>query len=639
MSRLRATTLSALGVVRRWPPVHAVVHQVALQLIKTRWGERFVRGVVGPQAQTDAEYRAWIQAYDTLSDDDRDAIRAHIDRFAEQPPISVVMTAWRSDEFLLHEAVASVRSQLYPHWELCIADDGSPGEATWNALTALAAEDPRIKIVRREANGGIAAATNSALALATGEFVAFLDHDDLLAERALYEVAAELDVHPDADLIFSDEDKIDERGVRSQPHHKTDWNAELMLGVNDVNHLTVVRRSLLGELGGLREGFDGAQDHDLVLRAAERATPVRIRHIPWVLYHWRWQGKQGSYSRARADQCAAAAARAVQEHLGRTGQAATAEVAPGAQRWLRVRREVAAPKPLVTVIVPTRDRADLVAQCADGVLSRTAYAPLELLIVDNDSEEPATRALFGRLSQDPRVRVLPAPGLFNFSGLNNLAAAEARGEVLVLLNNDISMIGPDWLDEMVAQAIRPNVGAVGAKLYYPDRTLQHAGVVLGVGDVAERVAGHLYAGAGSNHPGYQGHLALPRNVSAVTAACLAIRREVYQSVGGMDAERLAVAFNDVDLCLKVRAAGYDIVWTPHAELFHHESASRGSDLAPEKVARFQREVRVMRERWGPVLDSDPFYGPVFDKRFTNYRLGDPPDRVAPWRAGGSVESH
>lgn len=628
MSRLRATAASVLRVVRRWPPVHAVVHRLALQLIKTRWGERFVRGVVGPEAQTDAEYRTWIRAYDTLSDHDRDAIRAHIDRFAARPLISVVMTAYRSDEFLLHEAVASVRSQLYPHWEFCIADDGSPGEATWNALTALAADEPRIKLIRRAANGGIAAATNPALALATGDLVAFLDHDDLLAERALYEVAAELDLHPDAELIFSDEDKIDERGVRSQPHHKTDWNGELMLAVNAMNHLTVIRRDLLSELGGVREGFDGAQDHDLVLRAAERAKS--IRHIPWVLYHWRWQGKQGSYSRARADECANAAARAVQEHLHRTGQAATVEVTPGAQRWLRIRRDVPATKPLVSVIVPTRDRADLLAQCAEGVLNRTAYAPLELLIVDNGSSEPATHALFERLKADPRVRILDAPGPFNFSALNNLAAAQAQGEVLLLLNNDISTIGPEWLDEMVAQALRPTVGAVGAKLYYPDRTLQHAGVVLGVGDAPQRVAGHLYAGAGSNQAGYQGHLALPRNVSAVTAACLAIRKDVYGSVGGMDAEHLAVAFNDVDLCLKVRAAGYDIVWTPHAELVHHESASRGSDLAPEAAARFQREVQTMRDRWGAVLDADPFYGPVFDKRFTNYRLGTPPDRVAPW---------
>lgn len=630
---LRATTAAALSVVRRLAPLHWLVHQAALQLIKTRWGERFVRGVVGPQAQTDKEYRGWIQAYDTLTDQDRDAIRRHIGRLQRPPLISVAMTAYRSDPRLLAEAVASVRGQLYPHWELCIADDGSPGEATWRALTELAAADPRIKLVRRPVNGGIAAATNSALALATGAFVAFLDHDDLLAERALYEVAAELDAHPDADLIFSDEDKIDEKGRRSQPHHKTDWNAELMLGVNAVNHLTVVRRSLLAQLGGVREGFEGAQDHDLVLRAAERAGPDRIRHIPWVLYHWRWQGKQGSFSRARAAECAAAAVRAVGEHLDRTGQAATVQAADTAARWLRVRRALPVRRPLVSVIVPTRDRAELVAQCAEGVLAKTAYAPLELLIVDNGSIEPATHALFERLKGDRRVRVLDAAGPFNFSALNNLAAAQAKGEVLVLLNNDISMIGPDWLDEMVVQAVRPNVGAVGAKLYYPDGTLQHAGVVLGVGDVPQRVAGHLYAGAGANHPGYQGHLALARNVSAVTAACLTIRKCVYDEVGGMDAEALAVAFNDVDLCLKVRGAGYDIVWTPHAELFHHESASRGSDLAPETAARFQREVQAMRDRWGPVLDADPFYGPAFDKRFANYRLGTPPDRVAPWAAG------
>jgi len=629
MSRLRATTVAALRVVRRFPPVHWLVHQAALQMIKTPWGERFVRGVVGAQAQTDKEYRAWIAAYDTLSDQDRDAIRNHIDRFRQRPAISVVMTTYRSDAYMLYEAVASVMTQLYPHWELCIADDASPEPGKRLAVAAFAGEDPRIKFVQRETNGGIAAATNSALALATGEFVAFLDHDDILAERALYEIAAELDLHPNADLIFSDEDKVDEKGRRSQPHHKTDWNAELMLGVNAVNHLTVVRRSLLTALGGVREAFDGAQDHDLVLRAAERATPARIRHIPWVLYHWRQHSKPGSFSRSRAAECAAAAARAVGEHLDRTGQPGTVEEIDLASRWLRVRHALPDTKPLVSVIVPTRDRAELLAQVADGVLAKTDYAPLELLIVDNGSEEPATHALFARLKTDPRVRILPAPGPFNFSALNNLAAAEAKGEVLLLLNNDISMIRPDWLDEMVAQAIRPNVGAVGAKLFYPDGTLQHAGVVLGVGDVPEKVAGHLYAGAGDG-PGYQGHVALARNVSAVTAACLAIRKAVYDEVGGMDEARLAVAFNDVDLCLKVREAGYDIVWTPHAALVHHESASRGSDLAPEKLARFQAELRVMRERWGPVLDADPFYGAVFDKRYTNYRLGGPPDRVAPW---------
>jgi GT2 family glycosyltransferase len=630
MPTLRSTTAAALRVVRRWPPVHAVVHAVAVQMTKTRWGERFVRSVVGPEAQTDAEYRAWIEKYDTLSDEDRDAIRRHIDRLKRKPLISVVMTCWRSDLDLLNEAIASVRTQLYSRWELCIADDGSPGDTVWQALEMHAAAEPRIRIVRRAENGGIAAATNSALALATGEFVAFLDHDDLLSERALYEVAVELDAHPNTDIVFSDEDKIDERGRRSQPHHKTDWNGELMLSVNAVNHLTVMRRTLVEALGGVREAFDGAQDHDLLLRASERTE--RIRHIPWVLYHWRWQGKQGSYSRARAEQCAEASRRAVQEHLARTGEAATVARVAGQQGWLSVRRAAPDPRPLVSIIVPTRDRAELLARCVEGVLNATDYAPLELLVVDNGSAEPATLALFERLKADPRVRILPAPGPFNFAALNNLAAREAEGDILLLLNNDIGVRQPGWLGELVAQATRPNVGAVGAKLFYPDGSLQHGGVVLGVGGGPDRVAGHLYAGAAGDHVGLQGHLALPRNVSAVTAACLAIRKSVWDEIGGMDETGLPVAFNDVDLCLKVRAKGYDIVWTPYAQLDHHESASRGSDLAPEAAARFAREVAVMRERWGTVLDADPFYGPVFDKRYTNYRLGDPPDRVAPWRA-------
>jgi GT2 family glycosyltransferase len=631
MPNLRATAAAVLRVVRRWPPLHAVVHAGALVAIKTSWGERFVRSVVGAEAQTDREYQAWIDAYDTLSDDDRDQIRAHIDRMADRPLISVVMAAWQSDPYLLREAVASVRTQLYSSWELCIADDGSPGDATWNLLQELAAADARIRIVRREANGGIAAATNTALTLATGAFVAFLDHDDLLSERALYEVAAELEVHPDADLIFSDEDKVDERGRRSQPHHKTDWNAELMLAANAVNHLTVIRRDLLTDLGGLREGFDGAQDHDLLLRAAERTPAENIRHIPWVLYHWRWRGGQGSYSRARRAECANAAARAVQEHLDRTGQAARVEIMSGPAMWLRVRRDLPTPPPLVSVIVPTRDRAELVRQCAAGVLRETRYGPMELIIVDNDSVEHGTLALFHELRADPRVKILHAPGTFNFSALMNQAVEAAKGEIVVLLNNDISMIGTDWLSELVSHAVRPNVGAVGALLLYPEGDIQHAGVVLGVGGGADRVAGHLYAGARGGHPGYQGHLALARNVSAVTAACLAVRKDVYQSVGGMDAEHLAVAFNDVDLCLKIRAARYDIIWTPHACLYHHESASRGSDLAPEAAARFAREVATMRERWGPTLDADPFYGPVFDKRSPNYRLGVPPDRIPPWK--------
>jgi glycosyltransferase involved in cell wall biosynthesis len=626
-SPLRQLAAHTLRLVRQNRAAHRIVHAGAERLVGTRWGSRFIRSVLETPIVAPTGYEAWAQRYDVLTAADREAIRAHIARMASPPLISVVMPVYATSPKLLKAAIESVRGQLYPHWEMCIADDASPGEAVWALLSRYARRDPRIKVVRRAENGHICAATNSALALAGGAFVALMDHDDLLPPRALYEVAALVERHPDADIIYSDEDKIDDRGLRFEPYFKSDWNPDLLLGQNMVSHLGVYRRSLVEAVGGLRVGFEGSQDYDLTLRVAERTEPARIHHIPWVLYHWRQQGLTQSFSEAQMARCADAARRAVSEHLARTGQAgcqvSNLATMPG---WLRVRRPLPDPAPLVSIIVPTRDRAELLQACAAGVLNGTDYPALELLIVDNGSVEPETKALFARLSQDPRVRVLPAPGPFNYSALNNAAAAEARGQVLVLLNNDISMEDPGWLAELVSHAVRPNVGAVGAKLLYPDRSVQHAGVVVGVGGVAA----HWGPGAGEHDPGYFGHLAMTRNVSAATGACLAMRRSVFEEAGGLDAEALTVAFNDVDLCLKIRALGYDIVWTPFAQLIHHESASRGSDLAPEAQARFNAEIAAMRTRWPETLGVDPFYGPNFDRMHTDFRLAYPPVIRRPW---------
>lgn len=630
-SKFQSTTAAALDIVRRTPLVHKVVHAAALVIEKTPWGARFIREVLEPPPVDTPPYQQWIARYDTLGDHDRAAMAAHIDRFARRPLISVVMPAYATPEPLLRAAIESVRAQLYPYWELCIADDASPNDKLWKLLSAYAEQDRRIKVVRREENGHICAATNSALELASGEFVALMDHDDLLPERALYEVAALLDRHPDADLIYSDEDKVDDRGQRFEPYFKSDWNPELMLGQNMVSHLGVYRRSLLIEVGGLREGFEGSQDFDLALRIAERTTPQRIHHIPWVLYHWRQQGATASFSESQMARCAESARLAVQEHLTRTGQAGDVVNLPGLPGWVRVRRPRPEPRPPVSIIVPTRDRAELLGPCAQGVLQNTDYPAIELLIVDNGSVEAQTHALFAELRGDPRVRILDAPGPFNFSALNNRAAAEASGEILVLLNNDITMLEPGWLDELVSHAVRPNVGAVGCKLYYPDFTVQHAGVVTGVAGIPP-VAAHSGVGASRDDPGHFGELALARNVTGVTAACLALRKSVFEEVGGLDAERLKVAFNDVDLCLKIRQRGYDIVWTPAAELVHHESASRGADTHGPAVSRFQGEIRVMRERWGEVLDRDPFYSMNFDRRGTGHELAAPPSRRPPWEA-------
>jgi glycosyltransferase involved in cell wall biosynthesis len=623
---LNAAAAAALRVVRRAPGLHRAVHAAALRLERTAWGERFIRGVLDEGAGETIGYAAWVERYDTLREVDRRGIAAHIARFERTPLISVVMPVYAVAPDLLEAAIASVQGQLYPHWELCIADDASPGEAVWTTLQRLAASDPRIKAVRRPTNGNICAATNSALTLATGEFVALMDHDDLLSPRALYEVAALIQDHPDADLIYSDEDKIDAAGQRYEPHFKTGWNPELLLAQNMVSHLGVYRRALIEAGGGLREGFEGSQDYDLALRIAEATTPARIHHIPWPLYHWRQSGGPETFSQAQMDRCAAAAQRAVAEHLARTGQpvssVARMDDTPG---WVTVRRAIPEPRPMVSVIVPTRDRADLLAACVEGVL-KSGYGPLELLVVDNGSVEPETLALFARLSGESRVRVLNAPGPFNFSALNNRAAAEARGEILLLLNNDISMPAPGWLEALVAQAVRPSVGAVGARLLYPDGRVQHAGVALGLGGVAGHV-GHFAPGETA---GYFGHLKSARNVSAVTAACLALRKTVFDQVGGLDSENLAVAFNDIDLCLRIRAAGYDIIFEPACELIHHESASRGTDTEGPAHDRFRAEIAHMRARWGKTLDHDPYYGPIFSLRHSDYQLARPPRRAPPW---------
>ena len=582
-----------------------------------------------PSAQA---YDRWVREHDTLTAAGRDAIRAHIAALPHRPLISVVMPAYETDEAELRAAIASVQGQLYPHWELCVADDASPTGTVARVLAEAAAGDKRIKFVRRAANGNIAAATNTALALASGEFVALMDHDDLLAEQALYEIAAEVNAHPDTAMMYSDEDRIDAAGRRFQPYFKPDWSLDLMLGQNFFCHLGVYRRSLLEQIGGLREGVvDGSQDYDLALRAAAACGPQRIRHIPAMLYHWRLSAKPVSYSQTQLQRCVDAARRAIADHLADAGVVDAAVLpAPGNAEWTRVRWPLPPVPPRVSVIVPTRDHAGLLARVTEGVLQRTDYPDIELLIADNDSRDPAALALLTQLEADPRVRVLPCPGAFNYSAINNAAVRAASGEVVVLLNNDIDPIDAGWLRELVSHAIRPDVGAVGAKLLFGDGRIQHAGVVLGVG--APMIAGHFGHGADQHTSGYCGQLVMTRDVSAVTGACLALRKSVFEAAGGLDADNLPVSFNDVDLCLRLREGGLRVVWTPHALLYHLESASRGPDTVPAHIARASREAAYMRLRWGEVLDSDPFYNRHFDRIDHKFRLSAPARRAQRWQS-------
>jgi GT2 family glycosyltransferase len=584
-----------------------------------------------PRPAAETEYDRWVRECDQLTDADRLKIRSHIGAMELRPRFSVIMPVYNTPENLLREALASVRAQLYRNWELCIADDASPSGHVSRILAEAAAEDSRIKWVRREQNGQIAAATNSALALATGAFVVLMDHDDLLAEQALYEVAAELNLHPDADILYSDEDQIDSAGRRTTPYFKPDWNIELMLGHNMISHLGAYRRSLVDRIGGMRPGYEGSQDYDLALRAAAATDTSRIRHIPAILYHWRQHAS--SFSKAREQACVAAARRAIGDYLASQGVSGT-EIgpAPAVPAWTRVRWPMPDPAPKVSVIIPTRDRAELLARCTAGMLLRTDYPNFEILIADNDSTDAEALFLLRRLAENPRVRVLLCPGPFNYSAINNSAVREATGDILLLLNNDIDVIHADWLREMVSLAVRPDVGAVGAKLIYANETIQHAGVVLGTGSFYDDagVAGHYGLNLPAEDVGHQGYMSLMREAGAVTGACLAVRKSVFEQVGGLDETNLAISFNDVDFCLRLRNAGFRNVWTPFAKLYHLESASRGDDMAPDKIERFTREVRYMRERWGSVLDNDPFYNENFSRADHTFTLAIPARRRKPW---------
>ena len=583
---------------------------------KLTWMMAGAPGAIDPE-----DYANWISRHDRIDDAMREAIARRISELAKAPLISVVMPVYNPRPEWLAEAIESVRSQLYPHWELCIADDRSPNPAIRPLLERYAALDSRIKVVFRETNGHISAASNSALGLVTGEWVALLDHDDLLPEHALYCVADTIERNPSIRLIYSDEDKIDEGGKRRDPYFKCQWNPELFHSHNMFSHLGVYEKALLDEVGGFRIGYEGSQDYDLALRCIERVDASAICHIPRVLYHWRIHSTSTSSGVEAKPYAALVGEKSINEHFGRLKAAAHAEyIGYG----YRVRHALPAQLPLITLIIPTRNAVHLMRQCIGSILARTIYENYEILIVDNGSDDAEALLYLESLVQDPRIRVLRDDRPFNYSALNNAAVAAANGEFVCLLNNDVEVISPDWLSDMVGLALQPGVGAVGAKLLYPNDTVQHAGLVLGI----VGVAGNAHKHVPRTTRGYFGRAGLVSAFSAVTAACMLVRTSIYREVEGLDEKNLAVAYNDVDFCLRVREAGYRNVWTPFAELYHHESATRGPETDPSHQLRFQRETAYMMGRWGQMLLDDPCYSPNLTLDREDFSLAWPP-RVAP----------
>ena len=597
------------------------------------WETFFLHPLRGPifreqlngEWKTAGDYARWIRCYDRLEREDVQRIREQIAKFHYSPMISVLLPVYNSNLRWLRRAILSVQKQLYPCWELCVVDDASTDRKLWPFLQRCARRDPRINVMRRTENGHISAASNDALRLAKGDFVALLDHDDELAPTALYFVALALNKNRDLQLLYSDEDKLDAQNRRSEPYFKSDWNPELVLAQNFISHLSVYRTDLIRRLGGFRIGLEGSQDYDLALRCIEQIRPKEIEHLPWVLYHWR-AGDQSTASSATAKPYAQEAARrAVQEHLERTGIAGT--VVPSHGVYLQTKYAFPIEHPLVSIIIPTRDRTSCLQKCLDSIFEKTDYRNYEVIVLDNESHEAETLEFLAELTKYDRVRVERIDGTFNYSRLNNRGVELSRGSFIALLNNDVEVINDDWLSEMVSRAMQPEVAMVGARLWYPNGTIQHGGVILGAGGIA----GHAHVGLRRGEPGYFARANLAQNVSAVTAACALVRREVYLQLGGFD-ESLAVTFNDIDFCLRLRQAGYRIVWTPHAELIHHESASRGFDDSTPKQVRFLGEVDYMNSKWGDMLQRDPFYNPNLSLGENLFTLAFPPRTIKPWQS-------
>jgi len=577
----------------------------------------------------DQDYDLWIRAHDTLTPEVVAQIQANLQGLKHHPLISVLMPVYNTPEKWLLRAIESVRAQIYNQWELCIADDASAAPHIRPLLEKAAREDPRIKIVFRETNGHICAASNSALTLAQGDFVALLDHDDELRPHALACIAFELARSPEADLIYSDEDKLDERGFRYGPYFKPDWNPDLFFAQNFICHLGAYRTTLVREIGGFRIGYEGSQDWDLAMRVIDRIPPGHIRHIPRILYHWRAVQGSTAIQVSEKNYSVTAAERAVADHFERVG--IKAALTPTKGHYWRVHYPLPSPTPAVTLIIPTRNRVNLLRPCIVSLLKKTTYPNFKILVVDNNSDEPETLAYLDVLRQHPLCRVLAFPGPFNYSAINNFAVHQIDSPLIGLLNNDLEVINGDWLDEMASQALRPEIGCVGAKLYYPDGRIQHAGLILGIGGMA----GHSWHGHPRDTHGQGYRALLQQTVSAVTAACLVIRRETYRKVGGLDEENFKVALNDVDFCLKVRAAGFRNLFTPFAELYHHESASRGYEDTAEKRQRFSREVKNLQRKWGKALFNDPAYNPNLTLDRVDFSLANPP-RVATFGQPGAA---
>lgn len=561
-------------------------------------------------------YQLWLIFKRVILFLNRRNLISSTNHFTSFPKISIILPTYNSNLQFLRKAIDSVLTQNYPHWELCVIDDCSNSSILIQFLKELSALDSRIKVYFRLENGHISKASNDGIKYSTGEYISFLDHDDVLERNALFRVVEAINKYPKAVLFYSDEDKLNRFGIRVSPHFKPDWNYDLFLGYNYLCHFVVIKKGYADLVGGFREGYEGAQDYDFLLRIIEKIDSSQIIHIPEILYHWRMIKGSTSLNQDEKSYAKLATEKLLMDHFNRLNIDASLRFFEKEKLFQPV-YFLPKKEPLVSIIIPTRDRYKLVKICIESLIKFTKYSKYEIILIDNGSQEFESLNYFDSLkTYDSRIKIVRHDRPFNFSELNNIGARNAKGDILLLLNNDTEIFQPDWLTEMVSVQIQNNVGIVGAKLLYSDNLVQHAGVLIGTGGVAGQI-NHLMPG---NASGYFNRAIIRQSFSAVTGACLMIPSILYQKVGGLNEEKLAVAFNDIDLCLKVKQLGLRVVWTPHAVMYHHESLSRGQEDTLEKKKRFQSEVNYMISTWSTDRYLDPAYNPNLNRSKANFYL-------------------
>ena len=559
--------------------------------------------------KSDIDYKEWYENQ-KVSQEELEKQKKKV--FAYAPKISILVPVYNTPQVFLKQMIQSVRKQTYANWELCIANANPDNEEVKQILEICTKKDDRIKVVNVPENEGIAQNTNRALDIATGEFIGLLDHDDLLEENALYEIVSCLNEKKETDVLYTDEDKVTtDLDEYFSPNFKPDFNLDMLRANNYICHFFVAKKELIEKVGGFRAEYNGAQDYDLILRCTEQAQ--NVAHIAKILYHWRVHKESTADNPLSKMYAYEAGKKAIEAHLARChtdGEVLQTDNLG----FYRVKYPVKG-KPLVSILIPNKDQVDTLDKCLRSIEERTDYDNYEIIIIENNSTEQKTFDYYNQICND-KIRVVYWKKEFNYSAINNFGVDQAKGEYLLLLNNDMEVISRDWMSELLGHCQRPEVGAVGARLYYPDDTVQHAGIIIGIGGVA----GSVFVGMKRGYTGYMHRAAIQQDLSAVTAACMMIKRPVFEEAGRLE-EQLKVAFNDVDLCLKIRKNGYLIVYDPYVELYHYESKTRGAEDTKEKVRRFQSEIEYMRCHWIDILkNGDPAYNPNLTLKKWDYSL-------------------